>query len=37
MKRALEQRPEPVRQWLEVKYPTIVHWADETAVRQDTA
>ncbi|MDZ5461769.1 IS630 family transposase [Azohydromonas lata] len=46
-KRALEQRPEQVRQWLEVEYPTIVrrakaegalvHWADETAVRQDTA
>ena len=46
-KHALEQRPEQVRQWLEVAYPAIVkrakaegaqvHWADETAVRQDTA
>lgn len=46
-KHALEQRPEQVRQWLEVDYPAIVkraraegaqvHWADETAVRQDTA
>ena len=46
-KRALEQRPAQVRQWLEVDYPAIVkrakaeqaqvHWADETAVRQDTA
>jgi transposase len=46
-KRALEQRPEQVRQWLETDYPAIVrrakqeqaqvHWADETAVRQDTA
>ena len=46
-KQALEQRPEQVRQWLEVDYPAIVrraraegavvHWGDETAVRQDTA
>lgn len=46
-KRALEQRCEQVRQWLEVDYPAIVgrakaeggvvHWGDETAVRQDTA
>ena len=46
-KHALEQRCEQVRQWLEVDYPAIVgrakaegalvHWADETAVRQDTA
>ena len=46
-KRALEQRPEQVREWLEMDYPAIVRrakveraqvqWADETAVRQDTA
>lgn len=46
-KQATEQRPEQVRQWLEVDYPAIVkraraegavvHWGDETAVRQDTA
>lgn len=46
-KRALEQQPEQVRQWLEVDYPALLkrakaeqgqlHWADETAVRQDTA
>ena len=46
-KQALEQQPAQVQQWLEVDYPAIVrrakaeqavvHWADETAVRQDTA
>ena len=46
-KRALEQQPAQVQQWLEVDYPAIVQrakaeagvvcWADETAVRQDTA
>ena len=46
-KHALEQRPEQVQQWLQVDYPAIVkraraeqaqvYWADETAVRQDTA
>jgi transposase len=46
-KRALEQRPAQVQQWLKVDYPAvvkrakaeqaIVHWSDETAVRQDTA
>jgi transposase len=46
-KRALEQRPAQLEQWLEVDYPALVkrakaeqgqlHWADETAVRQDTA
>ena len=46
-KRAIEQQPAQVQQWLVVDYPAIVqrakaegalvHWADETAVRQDTA
>jgi transposase len=46
-KRALEQRPEQVRRWLQEDYPAIVRqaraeaaeicWADETALRQDTA
>ena len=46
-KRALEQRPAEVRRWLEQDYPAIarqartedgeIHWADETALRQDTA
>ena len=46
-KRALEQRPEQVRRWLQHDYPAIVRkaraedalicWADETAIRQDTA
>lgn len=48
-KRALEQRPAQLRQWLwlQVDFPAIarrakaeqavVQWADETAVRQDTA
>ena len=46
-KRAIEQQPAQVQQWLEVDYPAIVQrakaeagvvcWADETAVRQDTA
>jgi transposase len=47
MKRALEQRPADVRHWLETEYPQIqarakaegaeIYWADETAVKQDTA
>ena len=46
-KHAVEQRPEQVRQWLTADYPAIVkqarreggeiYWADETAIRQDTA
>jgi len=42
LKRALEQKPEAVKQWLETEYPQIVarskgedaeiHWGDETAV-----
>lgn len=46
-KRAAEQRPQAVKQWLEADYPAIVrrakaeggevHWADETAIKQDTA
>ena len=46
-KRAIEQQPAQVQQWLAVDYPAIaqrakaeaalVHWADETAIRQDTA
>ena len=46
-RRALEQRPAQVQQWLQVDFPAIaerakaeqavVQWADETAVRQDTA
>lgn len=46
-KRALEQRPEQVHRWLHEDYPAIVRkaraeqalicWADETAIRQDTA
>ena len=46
-KRAVEQRPEAVRQWLQVDYPAIaekartegaeLYWGDETAVKQDAA
>ena len=46
-KRAIAQQPAQVQQWLAVDYPAIaqrakaegalVHWADETAIRQDTA
>ncbi len=46
-RRALEQRPEQVRHWLQEDYPALVRgpsaegaqisWADETALRQDTA
>ena len=44
-KRAYEQRPEAVRQWLEEEYPAIearakaesaeIHWGDETGIRSD--
>ncbi|MBK8583488.1 MAG: IS630 family transposase [Flavobacteriales bacterium] len=47
IKRALEQRPADVEHWLATKYPHIqarakaenaeIYWADETAVKQDTA
>lgn len=47
IKRALEQRPADVERWLAVEYPRIqarakaenaeIYWADETAVKQDTA
>ena len=47
VKRAVEQRPELLRTWLEVSYPAImsrakaekgeIYWADETAIKQDTA
>lgn len=47
IKRALEQRPADVQRWLESEYPQIqarakaenaeIYWADETAVKQDTA
>lgn len=47
VKRAVEQRPELLRTWLEVSYPVImrrakaeageIYWADETAITQDTA
>ncbi len=47
MKRALEQRPADVERWLATEYPRIqarakaenaeIYWADETAVKQDTA
>jgi len=47
VKRAVEQRPELLRTWLDVSYPEImkrakaeggeIYWADETAIRQDTA
>lgn len=46
-KRAVEQRPELLRTWLDVSYPAImkrakaeggeIYWADETAIKQDTA
>ena len=46
-KRAIEQRPEQVQQWLQVDYPALVkkaraqggeiYWGDETAIKQDTA
>jgi len=46
-KRALEQQTAQLQQWLQEDYPALVkrakaeqgqlHWADETAVRQDTA
>jgi transposase len=46
-RKALEQRPAQVQQWLRVEYLAImrrakaeegvIYWADETAVRQDTA
>lgn len=46
-KRAIEQRPELVQQWLQVDYPALVkkaraqggeiYWGDETALKQDTA
>ncbi|HNO73993.1 MAG TPA: IS630 family transposase [Accumulibacter sp.] len=46
-KRAVEQRSELVQQWMQVDYPGLVrrakaeggeiYWADETAIRQDTA
>ncbi len=42
IRRAYEQRPEAVRQWLDEEYPAIakrareegaeIHWSDETAV-----
>ena len=45
VKRALEQNPEAVRQWLEVEYPrlraralqegAVIYWGDETAVKED--
>jgi transposase len=47
VKRAVEQRPELLRTWLDESYPAImkrakaeggeIYWADETAIRQDTA
>jgi transposase len=47
VKRAVEQRPELLRTWLEESYPEIerralaewgeVYWADDTAIKQDTA
>ncbi|WP_226842545.1 winged helix-turn-helix domain-containing protein [Acidithiobacillus thiooxidans] len=45
VKRALEQNPEVVRQWLEQDYPrlraqaaqeeAVIYWGDETAVKED--
>ena len=45
VKRALEQNPEAVRQWLEQDYPrlraqaaqegAVIYWGDETAVKED--
>jgi transposase len=47
IKRAVEQRPALIKQWLEDSYPAIarrakaegaeIYWADETAIKQDTA
>lgn len=47
VKRAVEQRPELLRTWLDESYPAImkrakaeggeIYWADETAIKQDTA
>jgi transposase len=47
VKRAVEQRPALVQQWMHIDYPAIVkaakaqggeiYWADETAIKQDTA
>jgi transposase len=47
VKRAIEQRPEQVQQWLKADYPALVrkalaqggeiYWGDETAIKQDTA
>ncbi len=47
VKRAVEQRPELLRTWLDERYPAImkrakaeggeIYWADETAIKQDTA
>jgi len=45
IKRALEQRPEEIRHWLEDTYPAllarakaegaVIYWGDETAVKED--
>lgn len=47
IKRAVEQRPELLQAWLDESYPAImkrakaeggeIYWADETAIKQDTA
>lgn len=47
VKRAVEQRPDLLRVWLDASYPAImkkakaeggeIYWADETAIKQDTA
>ena len=47
VKRAVEQRPELLQAWLKTNYPAIakqakaeggeIYWADETAIKQDTA
>jgi transposase len=47
IKRAVEQRPELLQTWLDESYPAImkrakaeggeIYWADETAIKQDTA
>ena len=47
VKRAVEQRPDLLRAWMEVTYPMImkkakaqggeIYWSDETAIKQDTA
>jgi len=46
LKRAYEQRPAAVRQWLNEDYPAIafrakqeqaeIHWGDETGMRNDS-